>query len=70
MFECRVFTLTGCGSPFNGSRTVSKTGYDEYGVSWFEAAITKLIYLLGKGLKGKQLTKELQQNIAGELTVN
>ncbi|MFN7910385.1 MAG: asparaginase [Bacteroidota bacterium] len=36
----------------------------------FEAAITKLMYLLGKGLKGKQLTKELQQNIAGELTVN
>lgn len=34
----------------------------------FEAAITKLMYLLGKGLKGKQLTKELQQNIAGELS--
>ena len=36
----QALTVTGCGSPFNGSRTVSKTGYDEYGVSWFEAAIT------------------------------
>ena len=36
----QALTVTGCGSPFNGSRTVTKTGYDEYGVSWFEAAIT------------------------------
>jgi hypothetical protein len=36
----QVLTVTGCGSPFNGSRTVTKTGYDEYGTSWFEAAIT------------------------------
>jgi hypothetical protein len=36
----QALTVTGCGSPFNGSRTVTKTGYDEYGVSFFEAAIT------------------------------
>jgi hypothetical protein len=36
----QALTVTGCGSPFNGSRTVTKVGYDEYGVSFFEAAIT------------------------------
>ena len=36
----QALTVTGCGLPFNGSRTVSKTGYDEYGESWFESAIT------------------------------
>jgi hypothetical protein len=36
----QALTVSGCGSPFNGSRTVSRVGYDEYGVSFFEAAIT------------------------------
>jgi hypothetical protein len=36
----QALTVTGCGSPFNGSRTVSKVGYDEYNVTYFEAAIT------------------------------
>jgi hypothetical protein len=36
----QALTVTGCGSPFNGFRTVTKTGYDEYGTSWFEAALT------------------------------
>jgi hypothetical protein len=36
----QALTVSGCGSPFNGSRTVTKVGYDEYGVSFFEAAIT------------------------------
>ena len=36
----QALTVTGCGSPFNGSRTVTATGYDEYGVSFFDAAIT------------------------------
>jgi hypothetical protein len=36
----QALTVTGCGSPFNGSRTVTKVGYDEYNVIYFEAAIT------------------------------
>ncbi len=33
----QALTVTGCGSPFNGSRTVTKVGYDEYNVTYFEA---------------------------------
>jgi len=36
----QALTVTGCGSPFNGSPTVTKVGYDEYHVTYFEAAIT------------------------------
>jgi hypothetical protein len=36
----QALTVTGCGSPFNGSRTVTRVGFDEYGVSFFDAAIT------------------------------
>jgi hypothetical protein len=36
----QALTVTGCGSPFNGSRTISNTGVDEYGVTFFESAIT------------------------------
>jgi hypothetical protein len=36
----QALTVTGCGSPFNGSRTVTKVGYDEYNVTYFEVAIT------------------------------
>jgi hypothetical protein len=36
----QALTVTGCGSPFNGSRTVTKVGYDEYNVTYFEAAVT------------------------------
>jgi hypothetical protein len=38
--EGQALTVTGCGSPFNGSRTVTAKGVDEYGVTYFEAAIT------------------------------
>ena len=36
----QVLTVSKCGAPFDGSRTVTKSGYDEYGVTFFEAAIT------------------------------
>ena len=36
----QALTVTGCGSSFNGSRTVTKVGYDEYNMTYFEAAIT------------------------------
>ena len=36
----QVLTVSNCGAPFDGSRTVTKSGYDEYGVTFFEAAIT------------------------------
>jgi hypothetical protein len=36
----QALTVSNCQSPFNGSRTVTKIGVDEYGVSFFEAAIT------------------------------
>ena len=36
----QALTVTGCGSPFNGSQTVTVVGVDEYGVTYFEAAET------------------------------
>ena len=36
----QVLTVSKCGAPFDGSRTVTKVGYDEYGVTFFEAAVT------------------------------
>jgi hypothetical protein len=36
----QALTVSKCGAPFDGSRTVTKTGVDEYGVTFFEAAIT------------------------------
>jgi len=36
----QVLTVTGCGAPFDGSRTVTKVGFDEYHVTYFEADIT------------------------------
>jgi hypothetical protein len=36
----QVLTVTGCGSPFNGSRTVTGVAIDEYHVTYFEAAVT------------------------------
>ena len=36
----QALTVSKCGAPFDGSRTVTNVGYDEYGVSFFEAAIT------------------------------
>jgi hypothetical protein len=36
----QVLTVSKCGAPFDGSRTVTKEGVDEYGVTFFEAAIT------------------------------
>jgi hypothetical protein len=35
----QALTVTKCGAPFDGSRTVTKEGVDEYGVTFFEAAI-------------------------------
>jgi hypothetical protein len=36
----QALTVSKCGAPFDGSRTVTATGVDEYGVTFFEAAIT------------------------------
>ena len=36
----QALTVSKCGAPFDGSRTVTATGTDEYGVTFFEAAIT------------------------------
>ena len=36
----QALTVSNCGSPFNGSRTVTTTGIDEFGVTYFTAAIT------------------------------
>jgi len=36
----QVLTVSKCGAPFDGSRTVTATGIDEYQVTYFEAAIT------------------------------
>jgi hypothetical protein len=36
----QALTVSKCGAPFDGSRTVTTTGVDEYGVTFFEAAIT------------------------------
>jgi hypothetical protein len=36
----QALTVSKCGAPFDGSRTVTKVGVDEYGVTFFEAAIT------------------------------
>jgi hypothetical protein len=38
--EGQALTVTGCGAPFDGSRTVTAKGVDEYGVTYFEAAVT------------------------------
>ena len=36
----QVLTVSGCGAPFDGSRTVTEKNVDEYGVTYFEAAVT------------------------------
>jgi hypothetical protein len=36
----QVLTVSGCGAPFDGSRTVTNVATDEYGVTYFEAAVT------------------------------
>jgi hypothetical protein len=36
----QALTVSKCGAPFDGSRTVTKEGVDEYGVTFFEAAVT------------------------------
>ena len=36
----QALTVSKCGAPFDGSRTVTKVGYAEYNVTYFEAAIT------------------------------
>ena len=33
-----------------------------------EAAITKLMYLLGKGITDKEIKKELQKDLRGEMS--
>jgi hypothetical protein len=38
--EGQALTVSKCGAPFDGSRTVTAKGVDEYDVSYFEAAIT------------------------------
>ena len=36
----QALTVSGCGAPFDGSRTVTDKNVDEYGVTYFEAAVT------------------------------
>ena len=36
----QALTVSKCGAPFDGSRTVTTTGTDEFGVTFFTAAIT------------------------------
>jgi hypothetical protein len=36
----QALTVTGCGAPFNGSRTVTNVAKDEYDMTYFEAAVT------------------------------
>jgi hypothetical protein len=36
----QALTVTKCGAPFDGSRTVLESGYDAYEVPYFTAAIT------------------------------
>jgi hypothetical protein len=36
----QVLTVSGCGAPFDGSRTVTNETVDEYGVTYFEASVT------------------------------
>jgi len=36
----QALTVSKCGAPFDGSRTVTAVGVDEYGVTFFEAATT------------------------------
>jgi hypothetical protein len=38
--EGQALTVSKCGAPFDGSRTVTAKGVDEYDVSYFEAEIT------------------------------
>jgi hypothetical protein len=38
----QALTVSKCGAPFDGSRTVTKVGVDEYGVTFFEASITNV----------------------------
>jgi hypothetical protein len=36
----QALTVTGCGAPFNGSRTVTNVAKDEYDMTYFEATVT------------------------------
>lgn len=36
----QALTVSKCGAPFDGSRTITTTGTDEFGVTFFTAAIT------------------------------
>lgn len=38
--------------------------------STVEAALTKLMFLLGKGISNEMIRKEMKQSIAGEITIN
>ena len=42
------------------------SGYD----ITFEAAIAKLMFLMGKGFYGEKLAKELTKSISGEITLH
>lgn len=58
----QVLTVSKCGAPFDGSRTVTKVGFDEYGVTFFEAAVTnaditkRLVVPTGRALLTSQAT--------------
>lgn len=71
-----VLNVTQCnsGSVIQGryetSQGLEKIGVISGGDMTTEAATTKLMYLLGKGMSTAEVKKALQVSIAGELTVN
>lgn len=71
-----VLNITQCntGSVVQGryetSRLLEKAGVVSGNDMTVEAATTKLMHLLGKGLKGDTLKEQLLRSIAGELTEN